>query len=63
MQTELGYKINDIMKMSPLEFNAFIDSMQDEKTRKHEINDGELTTLDQAFPTLFTDPYASKRGK
>ncbi|EEX24481.1 hypothetical protein F6I25_00885 [Lactobacillus jensenii] len=61
MEKELGYKISEILNMSPLEFKTFVDSMQDPKKLDREIESSdELTTLDQAFPGIFSDPFANK---
>lgn len=47
--------------MSPLEFKTFVDSMQDPKKLDREIESSdELTTLDQAFPGIFSDLFANK---
>ena len=57
MQEQYGYKMPDIMKMSKLEFQAFIDSISVKKTKE----EPKVMKIDEAFPQFFRDPFA-KRG-
>ena len=56
MQEQYGYKMPDIMKMSKLEFQAFIDSISVKKPKE----EPKVMKIDEAFPQFCRDPFAKK---
>lgn len=58
IELKFGYSIRDILSMRGPEFNTFVESLSDHKVEEKP----KLTTLDQAFPQFFTDPFANRKG-
>lgn len=61
MQTKFGYKMQDILNMTALEFQTFVDSISVGETKQEDAKPKRMT-IDQAFPQFFTDPFAKKKG-
>lgn len=57
IELKFGYSIRDILSMRGPEFTTFVDSLGDNKVEEKP----KLTTLDQAFPQFFTDPFAKRK--
>lgn len=56
MQEKFGYKMQEIMNMSALDFRTFVDSLSVEKVKEKP----KLMKIDEAFPQFFRDPFAKK---
>lgn len=59
MQENMQYTIKDILSMSPMEFETFIATLDEQKI-KEEVPE---MTIDQAFPQFFTDPNRRRESK
>lgn len=61
IQDNMHYTMKDILEMSSLEFETFLETL--EKQKINESPEVVEMKIDEAFPQFFTDPFSKRKDK